>query len=404
MEFTKKLAFAVAIAVTPFLSAAMQNQMSGAAQDTPALQGDVLKKNQYPAAYNAQACYQIKDRGQDWFAQASFLYWYIGQEGLELAISGAVITSTPNSFTYSPRTHILHQKFEYTPGFKVGLGFNFNQQDNWVGYFEYTRIRSSTRTSKEPINNKRVAAANLNAWIPLWYNNTTPGGTPGTFDISTELPIPAAHIESKWHVGLNYYDGTIGRPYYLSRKVVINPSFGVRLAFIEQSLRIRIKPFVGLMGVSPLVNHLRSNNKSESWALGPRACLGGHWLLGGGWRLDGSAGASLLYTRFSEVRHKEDAPDSTGITPTTVISDHKYHTMRPWVEGGLGLAWGSYIYNAAYHIDLSASYDFNYLWGQNMMRKLVQMANVGTGNTTGSGAAAGDLFMHGLTLTGRFDF
>jgi len=138
MEFTKKFAFAATIALTPFLNAAMQNQMSSSTQDTPALQGDVLKKNQYPAAYNAQACYQIKDKGQDWFAQASFLYWYIGQEGMELALSGGINSNTE---FLSSRTHILRQSFEYTPGFKVGLGFNFNQQDNWVGYVEYTRIR-----------------------------------------------------------------------------------------------------------------------------------------------------------------------------------------------------------------------------------------------------------------------
>jgi hypothetical protein len=66
-------------------------------------------------------------------------------------------------------------------------------------------------------------------------------------------------------------------------------------------------------------------------------------------------------------------------------------------EMGVGLGWGSYLYCQKYYIDFSARYDFALLWEQNVMRSFAS-------SLAGRADDIGDLSLHGLTLTGRFDF
>jgi hypothetical protein len=67
------------------------------------------------------------------------------------------------------------------------------------------------------------------------------------------------------------------------------------------------------------------------------------------------------------------------------------------MELGLGLGWGSYFAHNTWHFDLAATYDFHVFWGENVMRAFRDLVS----NVEGT---PGNLFMHGLTLTTRFDF
>ena len=67
-------------------------------------------------------------------------------------------------------------------------------------------------------------------------------------------------------------------------------------------------------------------------------------------------------------------------------------------ELGLGVGWGSYLRAYDFHIDVSADYDFMIFWSQNMIRKLLD------DTLTGTSPSSADLYVHGLTVTGRFDF
>ena len=116
-----------------------------------------------------------------------------------------------------------------------------------------------------------------------------------------------------------------------------------------------------------------------------------------GFRLEGSFAGSILFTQYTHVNHTEKVA-SFGSTPSTLgtsLSD--YNCLRPVAELGAGLGWGMYLCKQMYHIDFAASYDFMYFWSQNMMKKIMDQ--------TLSGASSnGDLELHGLTITARFDF
>ena len=67
-------------------------------------------------------------------------------------------------------------------------------------------------------------------------------------------------------------------------------------------------------------------------------------------------------------------------------------------ECNLGIGWGRYLRQNQYHLDLSATYDFNFLWGQNILKYMVGL------NGFGRGVSPYDLLLYGLTINSRFDF
>jgi len=71
--------------------------------------------------------------------------------------------------------------------------------------------------------------------------------------------------------------------------------------------------------------------------------------------------------------------------------------LQPMAESNLGIGWSGYWSNKA-RFDLSATYDFNMLWSQNMLRTL------NDNFIQGVNPASNNLFLHGVTVNARVDF
>ncbi len=142
---------------------------------------------------------------------------------------------------------------------------------------------------------------------------------------------------------------------------------------------------------------LESNNSSNAWGLGPRAGLEASCLLGKGFRFLGDAAVSVLYTQYTHITHQE-APLTAALPNPIGITQTNMQTVRPELDLGLGIGYGTYISKQRFHFDLSANYDFIVFWEQNMIRKLLDEA------ITGVGSAANNIYMQGLNVTARFDF
>ena len=342
-----------------------------------------------PGSYNLPARITLENKMfesiPDLFIDASFTYWNVSEEGLDLANSSMFVANGPHTGYLSSATSnstSLFQNSGYTPGFKVGIGGSFG---DWTVSALYTWVRQHNFTSKEAPTASPDLGTSI--WIPDdWFQQTTALGQ----------AIVATHLSSRWKVSMDLADLTLGRPYYQGKELTLSPFFGLRAAWIRQKLNLNIAiPSTALPTSSTLNTY--SNNSSHSWALGPRVGCEADWLLPMGFRLEGSFAGSILFTQYTHVNHTEKVA-SFGSTPSTLgtsLSD--YNCLRPVAELGAGLGWGMYLCKQMYHIDFAASYDFMYFWSQNMMKKIMDQ--------TLSGASSnGDLELHGLTITARFDF
>jgi len=329
---------------------------------------------------NADAGYPYPARvklkcGWDLDVSASYIYWFAGQDGLDLATTS--VYTPVVGFVPAVESTTIYQSESYNSGFKVGLGWAL-PDDNWVLRADYTWYHSTTHLSASA-DDDPTAAFQMTNWF---YQTSDLEQTPG-----------AQELSSKWGVKIDWLDLVLQRPFYAGRKLTINPFMGLRASWIRQKINITLED---LLNFTPPTPSVKSKNYSRAWAIGPRFGVDGRFLFGGGFRLQGGLAGEILYNQFTKVSHSED-PLSVGSTGVSYASKNN-DNVRVMSEANLGVGWGGYFSRNRFHVDFSATYEFNHLPEQNQIRVLndIQIDRVN--------ATAKTLFLHGLTLTGTFSF
>lgn len=344
-------------------------------------QAKKVTKTQMLPAYNAPA--RIDVRGSwDLYATASFIYWQLSQDNMEVAFSDSL-----SNAAYTTSNQVMGNQiamdFDYKPGFKVGLGLNF-EHDDWTTFAEYTRIHASNHKSA----NANDISGIVTPLLPTW-------GHP--YVLGTNVYNTASE---NWHTNLDLIDLDLGRTYYVGTQLTFRPFFGARGAFITQNVHVEYVnttftnngTFVEVPGVLDVYKRL------HSWAVGPRAGVDTNWIVGRGFRFFGNANADLLYTKYKIQDKTNFVATATGTNEFFVSEEHSIN-LRTHLDLELGLGWGSYFDNNNWHIDLSAAYGFQVFFDQNMFGNYLSASMPGRALTP-----IGNLYAQGLTATVRFDF
>lgn len=331
-------------------------------------------------AYNIPASALLDCSWGNIVGSLSWIYWHASEEGLDLAttMSYSPITNLVSVVTGQP-TRTVYSDFDYHSGFKLGLGSVFGC-DSWVWHVDWTRFHHRTNTSRTA-SDFTVGTGALSD--TNWF-----------YQVSIQNQVLAAEsLRASWDLDLDWIDVTLARPFYEGMCLTLNPFAGLRVSLIKQTFDLTL---VDLLNVTPPSSTLTSHNRSRSWAIGPRAGVDTHYLLGWGFRLQAEVGGSLLYTRYTTLDHSEDA--TTPGAENLEFGSDPISVVRPMLEANLGIGWGWCPASKSWHFDFSATYDFNHLWSQNMMRASNDWIFIG------SSASPADLSMHGLTLTATVQF
>lgn len=333
-------------------------------------------QNQLAPAYNGSS--RIDVRGSwDFFVTGSFIYWQLIQENMEAAFSNntnAASLPSQTGTTGTAQGNLVELDFKYKPGFKVGLGLNIDP-DNWDIYTEYTWLRTTHQTSSERTNGGVL--------LPTWGHPTITGTN--VFNTASE----------KWRCNFDFIDAELARSYYVGSCLTFRPFFGARAAWIRQSLSVEYVNLATTLS-TPIVATPGTQHtilRTRSWGIGPRAGLDTNWALGSGVRAFGNGYADLLYTRYVIQTKNTFASKS-------FISRENPGYLRGHLDLEMGFGWGTYFDSCNWHIDLSAAYEFQAFFNQNMFRHF----DGGDAMMALSSNPNGDLFAHGLTATLRFDF
>lgn len=329
------------------------------------------------SAYNEPADYELSPCPWDLWLDASFTYWTVYQEGMALAQLDATYTGAPVGVQQDKP--VLFQDTAWKPGFKVGLGMDFDH-DHWSGYAEYTWFRSTTRTSANPPS------------VPQGVTN--PVWNVASWSLSDN--DRASSLSSDWRVRMDLLDAALTRPYYQGTHLIIAPFGGVRAAWIRQNLDIRPTIFPVTTTTNRDVHY---RGKSSSWAVGPRAGFQGEWHLGCGFRFEGDVAASIVFTRYTTVSLSADPHILASAGGRVQFPSYSnYDTIRYNNDMNVGIGWGDYFDCRNYHFDLLLTYDFQIFWNQNMIREIADSTWTSVAGT------AGNLYLQGITLRAQFDF
>ena len=319
-----------------------------------------------------------------YFVDASFTYWYVKEEGMDVAES-AVLSGGGQTFLSNEGT-VFQQFFSYEPGFQVGGGI---KGDGWGLSTKYTWVRSKNKTNKSAPTNQ-TSIPGIGVWnVTDWFLQTTILGKSPT----------ATHLSSDCHLALDIGDLLAENPIYEKKHVKVSGALGLRTVWIRQKMNIAMTQATASIGSLYLPEQpIHSLNNSHSWGIGPKIGLDTQFLLPKGFWVEGQFAASLLYTRFSSIKHYEQAVSTIALNANGVTSRMgSYSAVRPVIESGLGIGWKTDCWNK-YSFDLKASYDFSLFWGQNVIRKMLDEY------WTGTQAAASDLYLQGLTVEACFSF
>lgn len=319
-----------------------------------------------PPAYSGPA--RINPHcGWDLNVSASFIYWLVSQEGMDFAVYD-------NGETPVNRAGLITQKFDFKPGFKVAAG-SYLGTDDWEGKFEYTRLHFTTRSNTFAPNTTNGSLLNNSFSRDVLTN--------AAFD--NQLVTQA---KSKWKVKMDLMDLSTTRWFYSGHMFTMGPHMGVRGGFIDQYMDVSVIE-------SGSTAFSRAKNKSKSWLIGPRFGLDMNWILGYGLRAYGKATRALLYQR-ARTEANNASLDNTN-TADSGIFKNTFRQVIPNSELSLGIGWGTYLAEDAFHIDILASYDFQVIEKQNLMRQ-------NTDALDGTYHKAGDLTSQGLTVKVQFNF
>lgn len=296
------------------------------------------------------------------------------QENMEFGFVGALGSTSFLDGTFA------NMEFDFQPGFKVGMGMNFDY-DSWDSSLMYTWLHgtSSQHASVDVL---------LQEIFPML-------GHPEATDLTTY-----SSANERWNLKLDFADLDLGRTYYVGTKFLFRPAFGARAAWIRQRLHVTYTNASAALGT---IGTAEVSQSSTSWGLGPRAGLNAQYLIGAGFRFYGNGAADILYTRYTSLKENSRFILSTGALQDSVhIREKELGYLRPHLELELGLGWGTYLDCNNWYMDFSAGYGFQAFFNQNMFR------HYGAA-TTGISAANswlpnGDLYVQGLTATFSLDF
>jgi hypothetical protein len=318
----------------------------------------------HPARVDVKGCY-------DWYVWGTYIFWQPRQDGLELARE----VYTPDVPVGEERhTTLVHMDFDYHSGFKVGIGGNF-ERDDWSMDFEYTRFYTTDNKSKTL--SRDLADLDIRRFWPFWNEFD-----PGAF----------FHVGAKWRLRFNIIDGILARSYYVGTKLSFKPFVGLRGGWIHQKYHADYSSnYTG----TDVFTYLRS--RSRSWLIGGRVGLDTNWHLGEGFRFFGNTAASLFYQHF-KTRVRNFLPEGQATDSGLLVIREKEGYFNPNFEIAMGFGWGSYFCKDKWHVDLSAGYELHLFWDQNMMRKMFDYM------IARSDPTPGDLVLHGLAVSLRFDF
>lgn len=332
------------------------------------------------AATKATAAPQ-KASSLHYWIDASFTYWFSKEDGLNAAESAQVDGTATTVFASSPK--VFQQEFGYNPGFKLGIGLS--SLEDWSVSAEYTYYRGENQVSR----NAPPGTIGVGVWsLDSWYLQET---------FYSQQSLTGTSLSSTWKIGMDMLDLLLSRPISKNGGFAFAPFGGLRTVWIRQQMNLELNVAAASFGGSSFLGPqpVASRTQSHAWGLGPRLGVDGRYNLPIGFHFDGTIGASLFFTRFTDVKHSEDAAASFYAAPAPIHMS--YNCVRPEFDLNLGLGWEKDLTRKE-HLNLVLSYDFTYFWGQNIMRSLLDEYVVGTS----SGSL--DLYFLGFTLEAAYTF
>ncbi len=319
------------------------------------------------------------------FITADFIYWKAYSDGLAYAYDG--VANAPSAVPPDAMSGtVMRPKFEWEPGFKLGLGNKF-AYDGWDLYAQYTWLHADADDDQEEteccVTECRTGKSNY--WLAT-------NACPEAILISCE--------GAKWKLNsFNVLDLEMGRDFYISKFLTMRPFGGLKFSWMRQKYKVDYDDvlFVGDQSgtpssniVIPIGSDVNMSFKQKQFGVGLRAGMNTAWYFCKWLGAYGDFAMTGLWNHFKEKR-KVDVDALTGSWNSENIKD-KVYDVTAVLEIGLGLFFDWRFSNDAYMLTLAAGWETQVWFNQNNFIYLM------------NNNAPGNLSFQGFTLKAGFAF
>ena len=305
---------------------------------TYSIENSYPKNSQNNFAYNFLPK-TLNSRSYNFYAFGEFLYMQTSQEGLEYAVLNNTTDSLPGSGNAIPGKRIgFEDAWSYEPGIKVGLGYI--DQNLWDAELYYSYVDIDTSTS--------FNFTNLGVLLPLWF------APPDNEALSLSKDSRA-----KWSGSLNALDFKIEKKIFLSKKLLFEPTIGVKAARIKQLYFVLMK--VQYNFVTPIKEPKFTGNITFKGA-GISAGINSEYYFLKHLYFFENFTFAILHSKFN-VFQKYDGFTSNAVVHI-IEETNKMFTNIPYFEILAGIA-GKYSYKNAFLVELKIGYEMQKWFRQN---------------------------------------
>ncbi len=286
-----------------------------------------------------------------------FLYWKANEDGLEYGtkmVAGPLIGRSSQN-----NSRLLDLNFKWNPGFRLGVGYLFDRFDHWNLGLKWTYIRN-TAYGHAKARGIESQVGLTDTIVPPWVN------------LNFVLTAGASQAAEKWHATLNVLDLDLARSFFVSERLVINPSIGLRGAFIFQKLHAKYRTnFLSMESAFQPprnVNIFAWNHFSSFGIRGGSEFL---WHFDSRWNLFAKFSGSVLYGKFKvQLKDINDQGLGEGEIPPEPLdfrAKEQFWRTRLNFEESIGIAWETFFKKGIYHLSARASYELSQWLSQNQL-------------------------------------
>ncbi|MBI3901195.1 MAG: hypothetical protein HY324_03470, partial [Chlamydiia bacterium] len=274
-------------------------------------------RSQMMSGYNAPCRTDVRE-SWDLFTSASFLYWQMSQDNMEIAFADEL---NVDAYTVNNQVkgNTVAMNFSFLPGFKVALGV-CTDHDFWDAKFEYTMLHGTSSSATSGVF-AQGSTDEKGPLFPVWGNVATLGEN--VFNNASE----------NWRSNLDVIDGVLSRKYYVGKSLLFQPPFGARATWILQNVHVQ---YVNSSFTDFTPGTADIYERTHCWSLGPRAMLLTDWVIGQGLRFFGTAGGDLLYTKYKLQTKTNFILEESGET-AFFIGKEVVSALRTHLDMDLGI-------------------------------------------------------------------
>jgi hypothetical protein len=315
---------------------------------------------------NYPSNFQVEE-GCNLFLFGEYLFWNASEGGLYFAQTGLgnPTGTIPPDGSIDFDGKIKRIDFKCNSGARIGAGLNFPKEGYEVAFY-WTWFSTDGHAS---------AHADNGSLLPLFAE---PDFNP---------PVGAVRASGKANIDLNIFDLEWGRSSWFGGHFSLRPFFGLRAAWIEQSLKTQFT-----YATAPIVLG-RLHSAADFCGGGLRAGADARFTLPLGFALYSIASGSLLYGQLNDGLHIKE--DGTTIAHTK----DRFSKAISSLQLGLGIGWDTHFAKDRLHLEFHIGWESNIWFSVNQINHFMNQLHEGSYFKENNNLAT-----QGIVAGSRFDF